>query len=122
MPRPEQTPVARFKGLPYGANALANAGMDAADDFEEPVDESFDELEDFAPASPEEEFLFSPSDRPNEPLTAGMSFGAGPNVASSLVEGETRTAFADRVQRQLEMEGENTPGMRKFLAAARRGL
>ena len=121
MPRPEQTPSARFKGLPYGANALANAGMDAADDME-PVDEGYDELGDFAPASPEEEFLFSPSDRPDEPLTAGMSFGAGPNVASALVEGETRTQFADRVQRQVEMEGENTPGMRKFLAAARRGL
>ncbi len=122
MPRPEQTPVARYQGLPYGANAVANAGIDAAEDMDQEVDEGFDEQDEFQPADEEEAFLFSPTDRPDEPLTTGMGFGPGPNVASAVVQGESRTQFAQRIGQQMQAEGENSPGMKKFLAAAERGL
>lgn len=96
MPRPEQTPSARFEGLPYGANSLANE-MSAG--IEEPTDDGVDELEGWEPASDAESFLFSQSDRPGEPVTAGMSFGEGPNVSRFSYEGPEQ--FKQRIAQTL---------------------
>jgi hypothetical protein len=40
-----------------------------------------EEEDEFLPAGDEESFLFSPSDRVAEPITAGMPFGDGPDVS-----------------------------------------
>jgi hypothetical protein len=109
-----------FEGLPYGTNALAN---DMSSEFDTPpVGDEADELDDWSPSSEEEEFLFSPSDRPEEPITAGMGFGAGPNRASVMVVGETPQQFSPRSAQTLQAEGESSPGMKAFLARVERGL
>jgi hypothetical protein len=123
MPRPEQTPPSRFSGLPYGTNALANQESepfnDVNSDGNDLVDPSLDE--EFQPASDDEQFLFSQTDRPDEPLTAGMGFGAGPGIASQLIQDESPKQFSQRIAQRLAAEGESSPGLKKFLAKVESG-
>ena len=51
-----------------------------------------------------------------------MSFGEGPNIASARLRTETRRELTMRVSRTLATEGEQSPGVRKFLDAMDRGL
>jgi hypothetical protein len=79
MPRPGEAPAPLYSGLPYGSNAIVNQ---MSEDIPEDDGDIFDdgtilENDGFRPSTPEEEFLFSGTDRPMEPLTTGMSFGAG---------------------------------------------
>jgi hypothetical protein len=92
MPEPGQTPQPMFKGLPYGENVEANeADID---------DELFgDDEDDYTPAGAEEEFLLGPTDRPDEPLTAGVGFGPGADATRFAVEsdGELLGRVAERI-------------------------
>lgn len=74
MPEPGKTPQPAYEGLSYGQNAAANKLATDAD-----VDAELfgDDEEDYTPAGPEEEFLYGPTDRPDEPVTAGVGFGPG---------------------------------------------
>ncbi len=119
MPRPEQTPVARYQGLPYGANAVANAGIDAAEDMDQEVDEGFDEQDEFQPADEDEAFLFSPTDRPDEPVTSGMSFGAGSDF--SRFAHESNADMLNRVADSITTDPAASKEVRAFAARVKRG-
>src|SRR2546427_554516 len=70
-----ETPTPEFKqgtDLPYGGAQAANSLMGMVGPLNPP--------EPHQPQGPEDQFLFSQSDRPNEPVTSGAPFGAGANV------------------------------------------
>jgi hypothetical protein len=121
MPRPGEAPAPVFTGLPYGENALMNQMSEAIPE-DDPFDDGFDELAGFEPGDDKTAFLFSETDRPDEPLTAGMPFGQGPNASTAALRGETKPQFATRIARTLGAESEITPGLSKFLDAVERGL
>ena len=50
---------------------------------------------DFTPAGEDEEFIYSPTDRPAEPVTAGAPVGPGPDFTKHTVE--TEAEFRTRV-------------------------
>lgn len=117
MPRPGQVRSPEYErgaSLPYGAATRANAqrpflGLGAGDE------------EDWTPSTPEEVFLFSPTDRPNEPVTAGAPFGPGPNFVSRPVEDER--AFLGRIGQAVAATPlADNPEVKGFLDKLARGL
>ncbi len=80
--------------LAYGQAQAANALMGLMGPENPP--------EEHAPQGPEEEFLFAPTDRPKEPITAGAPFGPGPNVirGSFQSDDDVVTQVADQLQTQ----------------------
>lgn len=73
-----QTPTPQYK-RGKGADSLSYGEAVSANDMlaqMAPPMEDGSEL--YQPSGPEEEFLFGPTDRPNEPITAGAPFGPGP--------------------------------------------
>ena len=76
MARAGETPQAQFKGLAYGENQDVNSQVLL--DSSPPHDPN----EDFQPSTPDEQFLYGPTDRPAEPLTAGSPFGPGADAPS----------------------------------------
>ena len=78
MARAGETPTPEFEQgdeLPYGQASQANSlvGLIAP-----PPDSG----QDYKPQGDAESFALSPTDRPNEPVTAGMPFGLGPGVVN----------------------------------------
>lgn len=72
MPEAGRTPEPVFEmgdDLPYGEAGEANALVGLVGPVREP--------EPYVPKGAEEEFLFSPTDRPEEPLTTGVPVGPG---------------------------------------------
>ena len=124
MARPGEAPPAIYQGLPYGENALANEMSQAIPDEDDLdfLDDGYDELADFQPVDDQEAFLFSETDRPNEPLTAGMSFGPGNNVSSAVLRGESNQQFAMRVAQELTAAGGQIKGVQAFADRIARGL
>ena len=129
MPEPGQTPQPAIKrgsgpdALPQGAagqaNALLSSGaMPFDDQTADLIDDEDDEA--FSPADDEEAFIFGASDRPSEPITAGMPLGPGPSMVP--LPNESRTEFVGRVATRLETEFSNVPGMKKAIAKMRKGL
>lgn len=111
MPRPGEAPQPQFKrgkSLAYGQATAGNRGL--AD------------VPDFQPSGEEEEFLYGPTDRPGEPVTAGAPFGPGPDVPSRGPEGPQE--FLQRVAQTLPTNA--SPEVQKFIAKvsdrAARGL
>lgn len=113
MARAGETPTAAYQGLDYGQNVAANQ-------MAEMIDPSYDPLADYTPENVDMEFLTSPTDRPQEPLSHGAPFGPGAdftphqftNDASMMRQVVQRMAaapgadaevkaFADRVARGL---------------------
>jgi hypothetical protein len=107
--------------LPYGTNALTNDMAQGALDANVEPDVN-PEDEQYVPQTDEEQFLFGPTDRPDEPLTTGMSFGPGANITSAQIKDESTQQFTARIANTLRTEGENSPGLKKFLDKAERGL
>lgn len=100
MPEPGQTPQPAFERgdeLAYGEATEANALSDALD--EQLAEEFADDDEEDAPAGMEEEFLYGPSDRPGEPISAGASFGPGPDASRFGYESDQ--ALLERVAAQM---------------------
>jgi hypothetical protein len=98
--------------LPYGqAQALAELLAAVPDE-----DES-----DYQPSSPAERFLYSPTDRPDEPITAGLPFGPGPDVSRYALEDDR--SFRERLAQTIEAHVPRHPSrdMRRFLARLRSG-
>lgn len=111
MPRPGSAPQPAYErgdSLAYGQASAANRA----------------DLPDFKPSGEEEEFLFGPTDRPTEPLSAGAPFGAGPDVPG--LGPEAPEQFLGRVAESLGANPEASPEVRKFVARvaerANRGL
>jgi hypothetical protein len=119
VPRPGEAPAPLYQGLPYGQNSLVN---DLSEEIPDEDDPTYDELEDFVPQGVEEEFLISGTDRPEEPITAGMSFGDGPNIGTALVRGESKQQFAMRVARELQAAGGGIKGVQAFADRIAKGL
>jgi hypothetical protein len=101
-------------------NSLANDMSEAIPEDDDALldDDDFDELADFQPADDDEAFLFSATDRPDEPVTAGMSFGAGPDFAKLAVE--TETQFRQRLASTLQADP--SKDVQAFRAALERGF
>jgi hypothetical protein len=121
MARPGEAPAPVFTGLPYGENAVVNQMSEAIPE-DDPFDDGFDELAGLEPGDDRTAFLFSETDRPSEPLTAGMGFGAGPNTASAILRGESKQDFATRVARELSASGGAAKGVQAFAERIARGL
>lgn len=63
--------------------------------------------------------IFRPTDRPDEPVTAGMPFGPGPNTPRTYREDDARRR--DRVAREIESSPTATDAVRKFAQRIRAG-
>jgi hypothetical protein len=119
MPRPGEVSSPLYEGLPYGANALANdMSEDIPDD--DLFDDGFDELADFNPQSTSEQFLFSGTDRPDEPLTAGMTFGDGPDF--TRFAHESNADLLNRVADRLGADPTAPKEVRAFAERVKRGF
>lgn len=108
MARAGETPEAQFKGLAYGENTQAN---DAAMlDTGPPLDPGAD----FTPSNPSEQFLYGPTNRPNEPVTAGAPVGPGTNFIRGSLETPQQTV--QRVATQIAGGPDATPIVKQFAA------
>ncbi|HSE44862.1 MAG TPA: hypothetical protein VLA89_05995 [Gemmatimonadales bacterium] len=66
-----------------------------------------------------DDILFGPTDHPNEPITAGASFGPGPNT---IRQGrETDKEFLARTAYQLAQSPSASPRVKAFAARIARG-
>jgi hypothetical protein len=110
-----ETPTPSYQGLDYGQNQQANAGLldfaSTAQDQQQP---------DFKPSTPEEQFLYGPTDRPNEPITHGAPFGPGAPV--SRFANETNQEFMTRVAQQLSSDPNAAPEVQAFASRVLRGM
>lgn len=116
MPEAGRTPSPAFErgvnNLEYGEAGLANDLMALAGPAEEP--------EPYQPSGPEEEFLFAPSDRPAEPVTAGVPVGEGPDASRYAIE--SPQAYKERMLSQMEQRAGQSRDVRRFIERARKGL
>jgi hypothetical protein len=106
-----ETPPIDFKSVGYDTADQANelAGM-----FPTGQDQP-----DYVPANEAEKFLFGPTDRPNEPITAGAPFGAGPAAAPSAYESPDQ--LLSRVAQEIGGTPGAAPELRAFAARVARG-
>lgn len=112
-----QTPTPAYKtgdNLAYGA-AQTVAELEAT--MPDLQDSSQDEP--YQPQTPEEQFLFSPSDRPDEPATHGAPFGPGANFTRFSYESDNQ--FLARVATDLQTDPNATQEVRNFVARITRG-
>ena len=104
MPEASRVPTSQFKqggtNLPWGEAAQLN---DAVGLVPPPEDNQH------VPQGDAEQFLFSPTDRPGEPVTAGQPYGAGPMVVPGA--GETD----DQLVKRVAAEALKNPGAPKQL-------
>lgn len=108
MPEAGRTPEPAFErgagadALDYGQASDANALMGFVDEAE--LD---DDDEDFVPAGEEEDFIFGPSERPDEPVTQGAPFGQGSDFLRSSYEDDD--SFTRRIASQI-VAAPSSPG------------
>lgn len=92
-----QTPAPAFK-RGKGQDALAYGEAASANDLIAQLGPNVEDDELYQPAGAEEEFLFGPTDRPEEPITAGAPFGPGPSVTRARFSGEPQMAASVAAQ------------------------
>lgn len=118
MPEPGQTPQPQIKqgsgpeALPWGEAAQINDAIGLIPPEED--DETYQ------PTGPQEEFLFSPTDRPTEPFTAGLPFGAGPGDVPRAHE--TDRQFVQRVAGELKQDPNTPKNLKQFADRALQGM
>lgn len=113
MPEAGRTPEADFKrgdnNLAYGEASAANSLMGLVATGPGP--------DEFVPSGEEEEFVYSQTDRPEEPVTAGVPFGPGAVGTPHAVQSDAE--LAQQVARRIAAD----PGAPKSLKAfARRAI
>lgn len=116
MPEAGRTPDPVFErgsSLDYGDATQAN---DLAELFD---DGTVEDEELYVPVGEEEEFLFGPTERPAEPLTAGAPFGPGPAVARSAVEDDEQ--FSLRVAETIIANPDTGPEAKAWARRRLRG-
>lgn len=117
MPEPGRVAQPQFKRgeeLPYGDASAANALIGLA-----PISGAVEDDVAFEPSGEEESYIFGPSDRPNEPITAGAPFGPGGNVSRAAI-----SLDADAVRRvadQITANRTSSPEARRFAERVRAG-
>ena len=117
MPEPGQTPQPAIKqgqgpeALPWGEAAQVNDLVGLVP----PSDE-----ENFQPKSEQEQFIYGPSDRPQEPFSHGLPFGPGANFTPGADEGDDD--FVKRVASQALNDPAAPKQMRQFAQRALNGM
>lgn len=114
MAKAGETPEAQFKGLAYGQNQQANQASAQID-----TSPPYDPTTAYNPQSPSEQFLYGPSTRPNEPVTAGAPFGPGPDFTAGAYE--TQAQFVQRISTELSQGANATPEVKQFAARVQAG-
>ena len=74
---------------------------------------------DFTPAGEDEQFIYSPTDRPGEPVTAGAPIGPGADISTHTVESDAQ--FKQRVAERMAATSAS-PEVRRFVERVQRGL
>lgn len=74
----------------------------------------------YQPQGDEESFLFGPTDRPDEPITAGLPFGEGPDVSRDDPALESAPAFKARLADTLSARPQSKE-LRRFVERLRAG-
>lgn len=105
--------------LPYGQATAANRAMKAPGPQHLGLPAPLDEDDTAAFATPEEQFLFAPTDQPGQPLTAGAPFGPG---ANSLPRPDTDRDITARIVADLQTQAPRVPGLGKLAERISRGL
>ena len=130
MPRPEQVPSPGYErganNLPYGGASAANSALpdptttepSSFGDLFIDDDDFGDEEDNFAPQGDEETYLFSPTERPAEPISAGAPFGPGADFVRQAYESDRD--FMLRVGQSLS--GDPNPDVRDFVTRISEGL
>ncbi len=99
------------EALPWGEAAQVNDAIGLIP----PPDEN-----NFTPQGDAESFLFSPTDRPNEPVTAGQPYGAGP--AAMAGQHESDDQFVARIAAQVKQDPAAPKSLRQFAERALNGM
>jgi len=76
---------------------------------------------DFTPAGEDEQFLYSPTDRPGEPVTAGAPFGPGPDATKHAMP-LTTGGLVEQTIAGLQRIPNPPREVRAFIERASRGL
>lgn len=115
MPEPGQTPQPTIKqgsgpeALPWGESAQVNDLVGLVPPQEE---------QGFTPQGDQEQFIYGPSDRPQEPGSAGLPFGPG----ADIVQPTTDFDFRERTAQSLSRSANQSPEVKAFLAKMAEGL
>ena len=113
MAKAGETPQAQFKqgdNLAYGEAAAANSLMGLVGPAVQP--------EPHQPQGPEDQFLFSPTDRPNEPITHGAAFGPG----AGAIQGPSDDQLVEQVSQQALNDPAAPTAMRRFAQRQAQGM
>lgn len=117
MPEPGQTPQPTIKqgsgpeALPWGEAAQINESVGLIPPPDQP---------DYTPATPEEQFLYSPTDRPKEPFSHGLPFGDGANYTPQAQENDDQ--FVKRIASQAAADPAAPRQMKQFAERALNGM
>jgi len=117
MPEPGVTPqptIQRGSGpdaLGYGEAAQVN---DLVGLVPPPEDQTF------TPSTDQENFIFAPSDRPNEAATHGLPFGPGAPTTPHAYESDDQ--MVQRVAADISQDPNAPAILKQFAARAREGL
>jgi hypothetical protein len=117
MPRPGEVASPTFKQgdeLAYGEAAAANGLQHLAP---EPAFE--DEQQAFEPSGEQDEYLYGPSDRPGEPITAGAPFG--PGASTPLGGFRSDAEVVNTVARQISANPNASPETKAWAARVKAG-
>lgn len=113
MPEASRTPTSQFKqgnSLEWGQAAQLNDAIGLVPPPEE---------DNFTPQGDAESFLFSPTDRPHEPFSAGQPFGDGPNATAASFESDEQ--LVARVAKQIHTDPSAPAALKKFANRAFEG-
>ena len=118
MPEPGQTPEPAIKqgkgpdALPWGEAAQVNDAIGLVPPTQD--------QNTFVPQGDAQSFLFSPTDRPQEPFSAGLPFGAGPNANPQ--GNETDDQFVQRIAGQVKADPTAPKQLKQFADRALQGM
>lgn len=107
MPEPGVTPQPTIK---KGTGPAALAQGDAAD-VNDLIGLVPPDNPGYQPTGEEDQFLFSPTDRPNEPFSAGLPFGPGKNATAASYQTD------DDLVKQIAAQAAKDPAAPKSLKA-----
>ena len=116
MPEAGRTPTVAFEkgtSLPQGGATQANTLMGLVGAQPEP--------EPYVPKGEEEQFLYAPTDRPAEPVTAGAPFGPGPDATKHAMP-LTTGGLVEQTIAGLQRIPNPPREVRAFIERASRGL
>lgn len=117
MPQPGDVRAPEYKAgesLPWGGATQANRADRAPSLFTPDTPPP--------PATPEDQFIFGPTMRPNEPVTAGAPFGPGPMAPSVGPRNIPDSQFLrDAVARMAPQQQSLPPRVQEFLSRVEAG-